>query len=91
MGLLHCQRAGHHPIALLGGATGQVGDPSGRQTLRKNIKDDILQHNLKCIRDQIESIFVNHEEYFWTTRKQEGRLRPVKLVNLLFGLLFFAV
>lgn len=84
MGLLHCQRAGHHPIALIGGATGQVGDPSGRQTERKYLVDDVLQHNLKCIRDQITRMFANHDEYFWTTRNQEGRLRPVKLVNLLF-------
>lgn len=90
MGLLHCQRAGHHPIALIGGATGQVGDPSGRQTMRKTLTDDILQHNLKCIRDQIESIFNNHAEYFWTTRQQEGRLRPIKLVYILHELLLFA-
>lgn len=75
MGLLHCQRGGHHAIALIGGATGQVGDPSGRQTERKSLENDVLQHNLLCIRRQIEQVFANHEEYFWTTRDRVGRLR----------------
>lgn len=77
MGLLHCQRAGHHPLALLGGATGSIGDPSGRQTERPLLEQEQLVHNLYRIRKQIERIFSNHEEHFWTTRDQSGRLRPL--------------
>lgn len=80
IGLVHCQRAGHNPIALIGGATGQVGDPSGRQTERPDLQIDTMHHNLSCIRKQIERTFANHEEYFWSTREQKGLLRPVKYV-----------
>lgn len=78
IGLLHCQRAGHHPIALVGGATAKIGDPSGRQSERQQMSNETMQENLLSIRKQIERIFNNHEEYFWTSRGQEGRLRAVK-------------
>lgn len=78
MGLLHCQRAGHHPIALIGGATGPIGDPSGRSKEREILSNEQLTHNYSCIRKQIERVFANHEDYFWATREQTGRLRPVK-------------
>ena len=48
--LLHFQRAGHTPIALIGGATGMVGDPSGKSQERNLLNDDILQHNRAYIR-----------------------------------------
>ena len=52
--LLHFQRAGHIPIALIGGATGMVGDPSGKSQERNLLNDDILQHNLNCQKKQLE-------------------------------------
>lgn len=52
--LLHFQRAGHKPIALIGGATGMVGDPSGKSQERNLLNNDILQHNLDCQRKQLE-------------------------------------
>lgn len=54
MTLLHFQRAGHKPIALVGGATGMVGDPSGKSQERNLLSEDILQHNLDCQRRQLE-------------------------------------
>lgn len=46
--LMHFQRAGHKPIALVGGATGMVGDPSGKSAERNMLSEEILQHNLNC-------------------------------------------
>jgi tyrosyl-tRNA synthetase len=54
MTLLHFQRAGHKPIALVGGATGMVGDPSGKSEERNLLNEDILQHNLASQRAQLE-------------------------------------
>jgi tyrosyl-tRNA synthetase len=54
MTLLHFQRAGHKPIALVGGATGMVGDPSGKSTERNMINEEALQHNLACQKKQLE-------------------------------------
>lgn len=48
--------AGHKPIALLGGATGKVGDPSGRQDLRKVLSYEQVDHNVACIGKQIKKI-----------------------------------
>jgi tyrosyl-tRNA synthetase len=54
MTLLHFQRCGHKPIALVGGATGMVGDPSGKSEERNLLNEDILQHNLACQKAQLE-------------------------------------
>jgi tyrosyl-tRNA synthetase len=50
------QDAGHRPIALAGGATGMVGDPSGRSEERNLLDDDILDHNVACIKEQLARI-----------------------------------
>ena len=42
------QMAGNKPIALLGGGTGMIGDPSGRQDLRKVLTKETIQHNIDC-------------------------------------------
>src|SRR5438094_10262086 len=52
--LVHLQKAGHKPIALVGGATGMVGDPSGKSEERNLLNEDILQHNLSCVKKQLE-------------------------------------
>lgn len=52
--LMHFQRAGHKPIALVGGATGMVGDPSGKTAERQFLDLDQIQHNLDCQRKQLE-------------------------------------
>lgn len=51
--LIHFQRAGHKPIALVGGATGMVGDPSGKSDERKLLDMDALNHNLDCQKQQL--------------------------------------
>jgi tyrosyl-tRNA synthetase len=52
--LIHFQRAGHKPFALVGGATGMVGDPSGKSAERNLLSEDALQHNLNGIKNQLE-------------------------------------
>ncbi|MEO8146816.1 MAG: tyrosine--tRNA ligase [Bacteroidia bacterium] len=52
--LLHFQRCGHKPIALVGGATGMVGDPSGKSAERNLLSEEILQHNLSSQQKQLE-------------------------------------
>jgi tyrosyl-tRNA synthetase len=52
--LVRFQKAGHKPFALVGGATGMVGDPSGKSQERNLLSEDILAHNLAGIRKQLE-------------------------------------
>lgn len=54
MTLVHFQRAGHKPVALVGGATGMVGDPSGKSAERNLLSEDILFHNVRCVKAQLE-------------------------------------
>ncbi|MDF2437389.1 MAG: tyrosyl-tRNA synthetase [Bacteroidota bacterium] len=54
MTLLHFQRAGHKPVALVGGATGMVGDPSGKSAERNLLDETTLNHNLNSQRKQLE-------------------------------------
>lgn len=53
MMLKHLQKAGHKPIALVGGATGMVGDPSGKSEERKFLSEETLQQNLEGVRNQL--------------------------------------
>ena len=55
MTLVHFQRAGHKPYALVGGATGMVGDPSGKSQERNLLDADTLNHNVACVRQQLEA------------------------------------
>ena len=54
MMLRHLQACGHKPIALIGGATGMIGDPSGKSAERNLLTEEILSHNVACIREQLE-------------------------------------
>lgn len=54
MTLVHFQRAGHKPYALVGGATGMVGDPSGKSKERNLLDADTLNHNVACVKSQLE-------------------------------------
>ncbi|MDO4574632.1 MAG: tyrosine--tRNA ligase [Planctomycetia bacterium] len=47
------QKAGHKPIALVGGATGMIGDPSGKSEERKQLGEEVLRHNVECLQKQI--------------------------------------
>ncbi|HEV8287090.1 MAG TPA: tyrosine--tRNA ligase [Chitinophagaceae bacterium] len=51
--LVHLQKAGHKPIALVGGATGMVGDPSGKSEERNLLSEEILQHNQQGVKKQL--------------------------------------
>lgn len=53
--LTHLQGAGHKPFVLIGGATGRVGDPSGKTQERQLLTTDIIEHNLACQKKQLES------------------------------------
>ena len=54
MTLLHFQRAGHKPLALIGGATGRVGDPSGKTAERSLLSVEQIEYNLNCQKKQLE-------------------------------------
>ena len=72
--LVHWQRAGHTPVALVGGATGMVGDPSGKTAERQFLDVEVLEHNLACQKAQLEKFLdfsgenaatvVNNYEWF---------------------------
>ncbi len=53
MALAHVQRSGHRPIALVGGGTGRVGDPSGKTELRKVLSEEQVRENLAGLRGQL--------------------------------------
>ena len=65
------QQAGHVPIVMVGGATGQIGDPSGKSEARVILSKEVVAHNAECIRKQLSrfisednAIFVNNAEWF---------------------------
>jgi tyrosyl-tRNA synthetase len=58
--LVHLQRCGHKPFALVGGATGMVGDPSGKSKERNLLDEKTLNHNLACVEKQLEQ-FLNFD------------------------------
>lgn len=70
MGLVHLQRAGHTPVAIAGGGTGMIGDPSGKSQERKLLSADEAQANLEGIKAQL-SHFLDFS----------SRANPAKLVN----------
>ncbi|WP_028982143.1 tyrosine--tRNA ligase [Sporocytophaga myxococcoides] len=51
--LVHFQNAGHKPVALVGGATGMIGDPSGKSEERKLLSEETLTHNQNCVKKQL--------------------------------------
>ncbi|MGB3344344.1 MAG: tyrosine--tRNA ligase [Aequorivita sp.] len=51
--LSFCQRCGHRPVALVGGATGMIGDPSGKSNERNLLDEAALRHNQECVRKQL--------------------------------------
>ena len=53
MMLRHLQRCGHKPLALIGGATGMIGDPSGKSQERNLLNEETLRHNVACIKKQL--------------------------------------
>lgn len=56
MVMAHMQRAGHIPIALFGGGTGLIGDPSGKTDMRKMLTKETIAHNIECFRKQMDRL-----------------------------------
>lgn len=61
MVMMHMQRAGHRPIALLGGGTTMIGDPSGRTDMRKMLTKEIIDHNASKFKEQL-SRFIDFDD-----------------------------
>ncbi len=59
--LVHFQRYGHQPFALVGGATGMVGDPSGKSEERNLLSEEVLNHNVAAIQKQLENLLCHTE------------------------------
>ena len=66
--MAHMQRAGHIPIALVGGGTAMIGDPSGKTDMRKMMTVETIDHNVSCIKKQMER-FIEFGDGFvpWAT------------------------
>lgn len=56
MVMSHMQKAGHTPIALFGGGTGMVGDPSGKSDMRKMLTREEIDHNIECFKNQMSRL-----------------------------------
>ena len=56
MVMSHMQKAGHKPIALFGGGTGMIGDPSGKSDMRKMLKKEDIEHNIECFKKQMSHL-----------------------------------
>ncbi|MBO5758810.1 MAG: tyrosine--tRNA ligase, partial [Rikenellaceae bacterium] len=54
--LKHFQRCGHRPVALVGGATGMIGDPSGKSAERNLLDEATLNHNVEAIKAQLQKL-----------------------------------
>lgn len=72
MVMMHMQNHGHKPIALLGGGTTLIGDPSGRTDMRKLLTKDFIDHNVSCFKKQLSNfidfsdgkgLFVNNADW----------------------------
>lgn len=61
MAMMHMQRAGHRPIALLGGGTTMIGDPTGKSDMRTIMTRETIDHNAQCFKEQL-SKFINFDD-----------------------------
>jgi len=77
--LLHFQRAGHRVVVLLGGATARIGDPSGKNSEREELGEEVIVKNIHGIKCDIEKIVTNHNQHFWS--KERGELHEVEVVD----------
>lgn len=75
MTLIHFQNAGHKPVALVGGATGMIGDPSFKSAERNLLDEETLRHNVECLKNQLakfldfgegenDALMVNNYDWF---------------------------
>lgn len=82
MMMSHMQKAGHRPIVLLGGGTGMVGDPSGKDEMRKMLTPEFIAHNIACFKKQM-SRFIDFSEGKAIIANNADWLLNLNYVNLL--------
>ena len=83
MGLAHLQRAGHRPIALVGGGTGMIGDPSGKTSERPLASVDEIEANSRSIEKQLERFLDFTGPRAARMRDNAAWLRPLKAVEFM--------
>lgn len=81
IGLAHFRSAGHHVVAVLGGATAQIGDPSGKTSERERLSAEAVEANTQSIRDSVQRIFTNHELHFHDSSKKLGTVTVLNNLN----------
>jgi tyrosyl-tRNA synthetase len=81
MGLLHLQRSNNRPVALIGGGTGLIGDPSGKTAERQLLDRDIIEHNAARIRAQIEPFLGNGPYSVANNVEWLGRLNLIEFLR----------
>jgi tyrosyl-tRNA synthetase len=83
MGLAHLQRAGHRPVALVGGGTGMIGDPSGKTAERQLLSEDEIANNSRSIAKQLERFLDFTGPKAARMRDNADWLRPLKAVEFM--------
>jgi len=83
MGLAHLQRAGHRPIALVGGGTGMIGDPSGKTAERQLVSMEEIEQNSRAIEKQLERFLEFKGPKAARMRDNAAWLRPLKAVEFM--------
>jgi tyrosyl-tRNA synthetase len=83
MGLAHLQRAGHKPIALVGGGTGLIGDPSGKATERQLLSEEEIESNARSIEKQLSRFLDFKGAHAARMRDNATWLRPLKAVEFM--------
>jgi tyrosyl-tRNA synthetase len=83
MGLAHLQRSGHRPIALVGGGTGMIGDPSGKNAERQLMSPEEIEANAKAIGKQLERFLDFSGPSAARMRDNAAWLRPLKAVEFM--------
>ena len=82
MAMAHMQRAGHKPIALMGGGTAMIGDPSGKTDMRKIMTVETIDHNVECIKRQM-SRFLDFGEGKAIIVNNGDWLRPLNFIDFM--------
>ena len=83
MGLAHLQRAGHRPVALVGGGTGMIGDPSGRTSERQLLSEEEIEANSRAIEKQLSHFLDFKGAHAARMRDNAAWLRPLKAVEFM--------
>ena len=84
MVMMHMQKAGHRPIALLGGGTTMVGDPSGRTDMRKMLTKDVIDHNASKFKEQLSRFIDFSDDKALIVNNADWLLKLIILFNVIF-------